>query len=140
MASVLPNMVNQLSNNPGGANNFTFKQFNDAKPLKFSGADGATVQSQWFESIENTLDYNNCPENIKVKMATSAFHKAALTWWNTEKTTRGKEAALALPWDEFKAIMVARFCPKHEIRKLEIEIWDLVQDSGNNEAYTTRFH
>ena len=140
MANVLPTIINQLNHNQGGANNFTFKQFMDAKPLKFSGADGATVLLQWLESIENTLDYVNCPENLMVKMATSVFHKGALTWWNTQKATRGRDAALALPWDEFKTIMVAKFCPKHEIRKLEIEMWDLAQDSGNNEAYTARFH
>ena len=139
MVNDLPNMVNQLNNNHGGSNNFTFKQFSDA-PAKFSGADGATVLLQWFESIEDTLDYINYPENLKVKMAASAFHKAALTWRNAEKATRGRNAALALPWDEFKAIIVARFCPKHETRKLKIEMWDLVQDSGNNDAYTARFH
>jgi hypothetical protein len=36
--------------------------------------------------------------------------------------------------------MVQEFCPRNEIKKLEAEFWDLKQDSGENLAYTNRFH
>ncbi|KAD5960467.1 hypothetical protein E3N88_11939 [Mikania micrantha] len=67
-------------------------------PPKYAGTEGATGLLQWLESIEDILDFTGCPENLKVKMALSAFHKGALTWWNPEKNTRGWEVALALPY------------------------------------------
>ncbi|KAD3640191.1 hypothetical protein E3N88_29414 [Mikania micrantha] len=79
-------------------------------------------------------------DNLKVKMASSAFHKGALTWWNSEKNTRGREVTLALPWEGFKNLHVEQFCPRHELKKLEVEIRNLVQDSGKSAKYTTRFH
>ncbi|KAI3717514.1 hypothetical protein L1987_69186 [Smallanthus sonchifolius] len=53
---------------------------------------------------------------------------------------RGVDVAMALPWDEVKRLMADEFCPRNEVKKLEAEFWDLAQDSGENLAYTTRFH
>ena len=60
MAAVLPGIVTQiheLYNNNNNNNNApcNFKNFNSAKPLKFSGSQGATALLQWFESIESTF-------------------------------------------------------------------------------------
>ncbi|KAD0553100.1 hypothetical protein E3N88_44081 [Mikania micrantha] len=155
MRDVIPGMVTDITQNLRGstsdsahnsnANNagtatFTYKQFNDAKPPKYAGTEGATSLLQWLESIEDILDFTGCPENLKVKMASSAFHKGALTWWNSEKNTRGREVALALPWEDIKKVLVEQFCPRHELKKLEVEMWNLVQDSGESAKYTTRFH
>ncbi|KAD3640195.1 hypothetical protein E3N88_29418 [Mikania micrantha] len=155
VAQVLPTLVTQLNNSyqnsPSGSqyhptqnngensNSFTFKQFNDARPKTFSGVEGATGLIQWFESIEDTLDYTNCPEDQKVKMAASTFQQGALTWWNGEKKSRGREAALSMSWTDFKALLVTQFCPKHEMKNLEDELYNLVQVSGNNRTYTNRF-
>ncbi|KAD3639980.1 hypothetical protein E3N88_29203 [Mikania micrantha] len=155
MKEVIPGMVTDITQNLRGstsdsANNshtnatgaatFTFKQFNDAKPPKYAGNEGGTGLLQWLESIEDILDFTGCPENLKVKMASSAFHKGALTWWNSEKNTRGREVALALPWESFKKLLVEQFCPRHELKNLEVEMWNLAQDSGESAKYTTRFH
>ena len=89
MAHVLPEMVTQLNstyqNSPSGSqirhNNhdntgtFSFKQFTESKPEPYKGTEGAIGLLQWIESIEDTLDYTNCPEDQKVKMAASAFQK-----------------------------------------------------------------
>ncbi|KAI3704632.1 hypothetical protein L1987_74858 [Smallanthus sonchifolius] len=116
MATILPTMVNQLIQNVAPRNPAcTFKHFNSCNPTKFYGNEGATGLLQWFESIEGTFINAACPENLKVRYATSVFQKRALTWWNGEKRNRG-------------------------IEKLEAEFWDLKQDSGESLAYTTRFH
>ena len=36
--------------------------------------------------------------------------------------------------------MTEEFCPRNEVKKLEVEFWDLKQDSGENLAYNNRFH
>ncbi|KAI3777745.1 hypothetical protein L1987_47547 [Smallanthus sonchifolius] len=140
MATILPTMVNQLNQNVAPRNPAcTFKHFNSCNPAKFYGNEGATGLLQWFESIDGTFINADCPENLKVRYATSVFQKRALTWWNGEKLNRGIEVALALPWADVKTLMTDEFCPRNEIKKLEAEFWDLKQDSGESLAYTTRF-
>ncbi|KAI3814080.1 hypothetical protein L1987_18825 [Smallanthus sonchifolius] len=158
LAALLTQLVTQLtqanSNNNGNASGSantgsggganppqcTFKHFNSCNPLKFYGTEGATGLLQWFENIEGTFLNSDCPDNLRVRHATSVFQKRALTWWNGEKRTRGVEVAMALPWDELKRIMTEELCPRNEMKKLEAEFWDLTQDSGESLAYTNRFH
>ncbi|KAI3695252.1 hypothetical protein L1987_78244 [Smallanthus sonchifolius] len=94
----------------------------------------------FFESIENTFLNTDCPDNLRVRYATSVLQKRALTWWNGEKRNRGVDVVMALPWDEVKRLMTEEFCPRNVVKKLEAECWDLAQDSGESLAYTTRFH
>ncbi|KAI3815477.1 hypothetical protein L1987_15146 [Smallanthus sonchifolius] len=137
------NSGNNGGNGGNGGNNppqCTFKHFNSCNPLKFYGTEGSTGLLQWFESIENTFLNSECPDNLRVRHATSVLQKRALTWWNGEKRNRGVDVAMALPWDEVKRLMTEEFCPRNEVKKLEAEFWDLAQDSGESLAYTTRFH
>ncbi|KAF5796484.1 putative nucleotidyltransferase, Ribonuclease H [Helianthus annuus] len=140
MAVALPNIiaqVNQANNNQNAPCNF--KSFNLAKPLKFSGTEGATGLLQWFESIESTFRHVLCPENRKVDFASSVFQKRALTWWNGVMRDRGAEVALAQTWAELRTLMIMEFCPRHELRTLEREFDDLKQESGEHRAYTDRY-
>ncbi|KAI3797771.1 hypothetical protein L1987_33034 [Smallanthus sonchifolius] len=152
IATILAQIVTQLTQANGATNGnhgangganpsqCTFKHFNSCNPLKFYGTEGATGLLQWFESIENTFLNSDCPDNLRVRHATSVLKKRELTWWNREKRNKGVDVAMALPWDEVKRLMTEEFCPRNEVMKLEAEFWDLVQDSGENLAYTTRFH
>jgi len=150
MAAMMPNMFvqfNQAMNASGNSSanedvnptRCNFKYFNSCKPPTFSGDEGATGLLQWFEGMENTFIMSDCPNDRKVRYAASALQKRALTWWVGEKRNRGEEAAIALSWAEFKTIMTAEFCPRNEVKKLEVEFWDLKQDSGESLAYVNRF-
>lgn len=151
MVVVMPTLINLLNQNNDINNNntgdlaqppprCTFKHFNSCKPVKFTGAEGAAGLLQWFEGMENTFVNSGCPKELQVQYATSVFQKEALTWWNTEKRNRGTEVALAMTWEELKTLMTRKFYPRSSIRKLEDEFWELKQDSGENLAYTNRFH
>ncbi|KAK1439863.1 hypothetical protein QVD17_05685 [Tagetes erecta] len=140
MAGILPGLVNQL--NAANQNNqprCSLKYFNSCGPTKFYGNEGATGLLQWFESMESTFTNCECPENLKVRYATSVLQKGALTWWNDEKRRLGEAAVTALTWAAFKTTMTNKYCPPSEIRKLEGEFWALKQDSGENVAYNDRF-
>ncbi|KAJ0813901.1 putative transcription factor interactor and regulator CCHC(Zn) family [Helianthus annuus] len=140
MAAAFPNLIaqfNQANINQNAPCNF--KSFNSAKPLKFSGTEGATGLLQWFESIENTFRHDQCPDNRKVEFASSVLQKRALTWWNGVMRDRGAEVALAQTWAELRTLMMSEFCPRHELRALEREFDDLKQVSGEHRAYTDRF-
>nr|GEX21733.1 putative reverse transcriptase domain-containing protein [Tanacetum cinerariifolium] len=58
---------------------------------------------------------------------------AALTWWNGHVRTLGHEAAYAMTWGTLKKKMTDKYCPKGEIKKLEIELWNLRVKGNDNE-------
>ncbi|GJX18967.1 putative reverse transcriptase domain-containing protein [Tanacetum coccineum] len=63
---------------------------------------------------------------------------AALTWWNGQIRTLGPEA-YAMTWEVLKKKMTDKYCPHVEIKKLEIELWNLKVKGNDVPAYTERF-
>ncbi|GKB33245.1 putative reverse transcriptase domain-containing protein [Tanacetum coccineum] len=61
-------------------------------------------------------------KDLWVKYAASSFIGKALTWWNTQVQARGQDAANAMAWNDFKALLTMEFCPSNEIEKLEAAI------------------
>ncbi|GJW59966.1 putative reverse transcriptase domain-containing protein [Tanacetum coccineum] len=76
----------------------------------------------------------------EVKFAASSFVNKALTWWNTQIQARGREAAIGMTWNDFKALLVEEFCPSNEMERLENEFWNHKMVGANHAAYTDRFH
>nr|GFA67180.1 reverse transcriptase domain-containing protein [Tanacetum cinerariifolium] len=44
---------------------------------------------------------------------------------NTHVKTVGHDAAYAMPWKTLMKMMTDKYCPRNEIKKLEMELWDL---------------
>nr|GEV59435.1 reverse transcriptase domain-containing protein [Tanacetum cinerariifolium] len=63
---------------------------------------------------------------------------AALTWWNGPVRTLGYDAAY-MTWGTLKKKLIDKYCPKGEIKKLEIELWNLRVKRNDVVAYTQRF-
>ncbi|GJR15505.1 putative reverse transcriptase domain-containing protein [Tanacetum coccineum] len=127
-------------NGNGGNNGCTFKAFQSCNPKEYDGKRGAIVLTRWIEKMENVIDNSGCAENQKVRYAASSFVNKALTWWNTQVQARGRKAAMAMTWTDFKALMVEEFCPSNEMEKLENEFWNHKMVGANHTAYTDRFH
>ncbi|GKA61018.1 ribonuclease H-like domain-containing protein, partial [Tanacetum coccineum] len=74
-------------------------------------------------------DFMKCqPLNFKgteVKFATCTLQDAALSWWNGHVRTLGHDAAYFMTWGTLKKKLTNKYCPKGEIKKLEIELWNL---------------
>nr|GFA52348.1 hypothetical protein [Tanacetum cinerariifolium] len=51
----------------------------------------------------------------------------------------GHDAAYGMPWKTLMKMMTDKYCPQNEIRKLEMEIWDLKVKGTNLASYTQRF-
>ncbi|GKG19299.1 reverse transcriptase domain-containing protein, partial [Tanacetum coccineum] len=49
-------------------------------------------------------------------------------------------AAMAMTWNDFKALIVEEFCLSNEIEKLENEFWNHKMVGANHAAYTDRFN
>ncbi|GJW34829.1 reverse transcriptase domain-containing protein [Tanacetum coccineum] len=154
IAQQLQAIITQVANNTNNANNgnngggngndgnngCSFKTFQSCNPKEYDGKGGAIALTRWIEKMENVIDNSGCAENQKVRYATSSLVNKALTWWNTQCQARGRVAAMAISWNDFKALMVEEFCPSNEMEKLENEFWNHKMVGANHAAYTDRFH
>ncbi|GJR12344.1 putative reverse transcriptase domain-containing protein [Tanacetum coccineum] len=95
LQTILPQIVTQVTNNVNNANNGNGGNGN-------GGNNGCTFKA--FQSC-NPKEYDGKGGAI------------ALTWWNTQVQARGREAAMAMTWNEFKALLVEEFCPSNEMEK-----------------------
>nr|GFD26337.1 hypothetical protein [Tanacetum cinerariifolium] len=88
----------------------------------------------WCERMESVFHISNYAAENQVKFATCTIHSVALTWWNTYVQTVGHEAAYDMSWKTLMKMMTDKYCPRNEIRKLEIELWEL-KESDKIEKY-----
>nr|GFA18395.1 hypothetical protein [Tanacetum cinerariifolium] len=63
---------------------------------------------------------------------------SALTWWNSHKRTIGVDAAYAMKWAELMKLMTEMYCPRNEVQKMEIELWNLTVKGNDLTAYIQR--
>ncbi|GJZ14639.1 ribonuclease H-like domain-containing protein [Tanacetum coccineum] len=90
--------------------------------------------------MELVFDNSGCTANQRVRYAASCFVNKALTWWNTQVQARGREVAIGMSWNDFKALLMEEFCPSNEIEKLENEFWNHTMVGANHVAYTNRYY
>ncbi|GJT28261.1 putative reverse transcriptase domain-containing protein [Tanacetum coccineum] len=74
---------------------------------------------QMFRKMESVYSISNCTVACQVKFATCTLQGNALTWWNSHVKTTTHEAAHAMPWRTLKKMMIDKYCPRGEIKKLE---------------------
>ncbi|GJS25354.1 putative reverse transcriptase domain-containing protein [Tanacetum coccineum] len=117
----------------------TYKDFLNCKPLSFKGTEGVVVLSQWFEKMESVFHISNCAMENQVKFATCTFLGNALTWWNSHMKTVTQDVAYAMDWKALKKMMTVKYCPRGEIKKLEIKLWNLKVKGTDVASYTLRF-
>ncbi|GJV27906.1 reverse transcriptase domain-containing protein [Tanacetum coccineum] len=92
------------------------------------------------EKMESFQDMSGCRDNQKVKYTAGSFVGKALTWWNSQIHTRGREAAVGMSLEDFKTLTREEFCPSNEMQKLETELWNHAIAGAGHAAYTDRFH
>ncbi|GJV95892.1 reverse transcriptase domain-containing protein [Tanacetum coccineum] len=117
----------------------TYKDFLNCKPFTFKGTEGVVVLSQWFEKMESVFHISNCVVENQVKFATCTFLGNALTWWNSHMKTVTQDVAYAMDWKALKKMMTVKYCPRGEIKKLEIELWNLKVKGIDVVSYTLCF-
>ncbi|GJU76075.1 reverse transcriptase domain-containing protein, partial [Tanacetum coccineum] len=85
-------------------------------------------------------DMSGCSIDQKVKYTAGSFVGKALTWWNSQIHTLSREVVVSMSWNDFKFMMIQEFCPSHEMKKLESELWNHAMVGAGHAAYTDRFH
>ncbi|GJZ10159.1 reverse transcriptase domain-containing protein [Tanacetum coccineum] len=117
----------------------TYPDFMKCQPLNFKGTEGVVELTQWVEKMETVFRISNCSVENQIKFSTCTLLGNALTWWNSHVRTVGNDVAYAMTWTELKKKMTDKYCPRTEIKKLEVELWDLKVKGTNVIGYNQRF-
>ncbi|GKB21245.1 putative reverse transcriptase domain-containing protein [Tanacetum coccineum] len=115
-----------------------YPNFMKCQLLNFKGNEGVVGLTRWIEKMELVFNISGCAIENQVKFATCTLLGAALTWWNSQIRTLGPDA-YSMTWEAFKKKMMDEYCPQGEIKKLEIELWNLKVKGNDVPTYTERF-
>ncbi|GJW93730.1 putative reverse transcriptase domain-containing protein [Tanacetum coccineum] len=90
----------------------TYTDFLKCQLMNLKGTEGVVGLTQWFERMETVFNISNC-------------------------AIVGQDAAHDMPWNTLIKMMTAKYCPRNEIKKLEMEIRELKgnEDSDKIEKY-----
>ncbi|GJU78198.1 reverse transcriptase domain-containing protein [Tanacetum coccineum] len=114
----------------------TYQDFMKCQPLYFKGTEGVVELTQWFERMETVLRIRNCSVDNQIKFSTCTLLAGALTWWNSHVRIVGQDVAYAMTWIDLRKKMTNKYCPRNEMKKLEVELWNLkVKESDKVERY-----
>nr|GEY55228.1 hypothetical protein [Tanacetum cinerariifolium] len=122
--TALPNLLTQLVQALGG-NRVNQREATPSCSIKTIRASGA---KEFFET------------EGAVGLLTCMLQGHALTWWNTLVQTRGRAAAIAQSWKDFKKLLMEEYCPDDEVEKLESKFWYHKMIGSDIDRYTARFH
>nr|GEU72826.1 hypothetical protein [Tanacetum cinerariifolium] len=115
-----------------------YADFMKCQPLNFEGTEGVVGLTRWIEKMESVFQISGCAIENQVKFATCTLLDASFTWWNSQIRSLGPDA-YSMTWEVLKKKMTDKYCPQGEIKKLEIELWNLKVKENNVLAYTKRF-
>ncbi|GJU21556.1 reverse transcriptase domain-containing protein [Tanacetum coccineum] len=117
----------------------SYKEFMSCQPFNFKGTEGAVGLIRWFERTESVFSRSNCTEDCKVKFATGTLTEEALSWWNSFAQPIGIEEAYKITWSEFKNLLIKKYCPRTEVKKMEDKFYNLAVKGHDLKTYVKRF-
>nr|GEX54994.1 putative reverse transcriptase domain-containing protein [Tanacetum cinerariifolium] len=94
-----------------------YADFMKCHHLNFEGNEGVVGLTRWMEKMESVFNISGCA---------------------IENQTLGPEA-YAMTWEVLKKKMTDKYCPQGELKKLEIELWNLKVKGNDVPTYTNRF-
>ncbi|GJV79034.1 reverse transcriptase domain-containing protein [Tanacetum coccineum] len=117
----------------------TYQDFMKCQPLYFKGTEGVVELTQWFERMETVFHISNCSVENQIKFSTCTLLAGALTWWNSHVRIVGHDVAYAMTWIDLRKKMTDKYCPRNEMKKLEVELWNLKVKGTDVIGYNQRF-
>ncbi|GKD70440.1 reverse transcriptase domain-containing protein [Tanacetum coccineum] len=121
------------------ARDCSYKEFMSCQPFNFKGTEGAVSLICWFEQTELVFSRSNCIEDCKVKFATGTLTEETLSWWNSFAQPIGIKEAYKITWSEFKKLLIKKYCPRNEVKKMEDEFYNMTIKQNDIKTYVRRF-
>ncbi|GKD06538.1 reverse transcriptase domain-containing protein [Tanacetum coccineum] len=116
-----------------------YKEFISCQPFYFNGTEGAVGLIRWFKQTESVFSRSRCAEEDRVTFATGTLTDDALSWWNAYAQPIGIEQANRIAWTELKRLLINKYCPRTEVKKMEDEFYDLTVKGNDLKTCTRRF-
>ncbi|GJS71603.1 reverse transcriptase domain-containing protein [Tanacetum coccineum] len=88
---------------------------------------------------ESVFLRSNYTEDCKVKFATGTLTEEALSWWNSFAQPIGIEEAYKITWSKFKTLLIKKYYPRTEVKKMEDEFYNLTLKGSDLKMYIRRF-
>nr|GEV53433.1 hypothetical protein [Tanacetum cinerariifolium] len=98
-------------------------------PRDADRTEGVVGLTRWIKKMESVFQISGYAIENQIKFATYTLLDAALTWWNSQIRSLGLDA-YSITWEVLKKKMTDKYCLQGEIKKLEIELWNLKYVSG----------
>ncbi|GKC87549.1 reverse transcriptase domain-containing protein [Tanacetum coccineum] len=117
----------------------SYKEFMSCQTFNCKGTKGIVGLIRWFERTESVFLCSNCTEDCKVKFATGTLTEEALSWWNSFARPIGIEEAYKITCSEFKKLLIKKFCPRKEVKKMEDEFYNLAVKGNDIKTYVRIF-
>ncbi|GKB02605.1 reverse transcriptase domain-containing protein, partial [Tanacetum coccineum] len=116
----------------------SYKEFMSCQPFNFKGSEGAVGLICWFERSKSVFSHSNYTEDCNVKFATGTLTEEALSWWNSFAQPIRIEEAYKITWVEFKKLLIKKYCPRIEVKKMEDEFYNLTVKGDDLKTYVRR--
>ncbi|GKE34608.1 reverse transcriptase domain-containing protein, partial [Tanacetum coccineum] len=113
-----------------------YADFMKCQPLNFKGNEGIVGLTRWIEKMESVFNISGCAIENQVKFATCTLLGATLTWWNGQIISLGPDS---MTWEVLKKKMMDKYYLQGEIKKVEIELWNLKVKGNDVPTYTECF-
>nr|GEW42933.1 reverse transcriptase domain-containing protein [Tanacetum cinerariifolium] len=97
----------------------TYEKFMSCQPFYFNGTKGAVGLIRWFKQTELVFSRSNRPKKNKVKFVINTLTEEALFWWNSFAQPIVVKEDYKITWSEFKRLLIKKYCPQTEIKKIE---------------------
>ncbi|GKF44275.1 reverse transcriptase domain-containing protein, partial [Tanacetum coccineum] len=94
---------------------------------------------RWFERTESVFSRSKCAEEDRVTFSTGTLTDDALSWWNAHAQPMRIEQANQITWTELKRLLMNKYCPRTEIKKIEDEFYGLTVNGSDLKTYIRRF-
>ncbi|GKC17079.1 reverse transcriptase domain-containing protein, partial [Tanacetum coccineum] len=121
------------------ARNCSYKEFMSCQPFNFKGTEGAVSLIHWFKRTESVFLCSNYTEDRKVKFTTGTLTEEAFLWWNSFAQSIGIDETYKITWSEFKQLLIKKYCPRTEIKKIGDEFYNLTVKGNDLKTYIRRF-
>nr|GEW41977.1 reverse transcriptase domain-containing protein [Tanacetum cinerariifolium] len=113
----------------------SYKELMSCQPFNFKGSKGSIGLIRWFEPTESVFSRSNCTEECKVNFATGTLIEEALSWWNSFTQPIGIEEVYKITWFEFKKLLIKKYYPRTEVKKMEDEFYNLTVKGNDLKTY-----
>ncbi|KAI3824946.1 hypothetical protein L1987_06419 [Smallanthus sonchifolius] len=132
-----PNLVENVA---PPARSCDYKAFRGCDPPVLTGEKEAADTLDWINGMESTIRLSECRPDQAVMFTAKSLKGEAEHWWETVKQAKGDQAVRLMRFNDLKALVTEKFCPKNEVYKVEREFLTLQDGLMTHRQYTSKYN